>query len=403
MIDNHIHQGNALNIDVRNITWKRCMDLNDRALREVVIGLGGQLNGMPRQDNFVITVASEVMAILCLAIDLEDLKNKLGNIIIGYNLNGEAVTAKELNANGAMAALLKDAINPNLVQTLEHTPVLIHGGPFANIAHGCNSIRATKLGLKLADITITEAGFGADLGAEKFFDIKCSKADISPDVVVIVTTIRALKHNGYGELKEGVSNLTRHIENLKIYGVPIVVALNKFNADTESEIEFVKSICDKQQVNFEISEVWEKGGAGGEALANTIINMLETEKSNYRPLYNLELSLEEKISKIATSIYRANSIYIEPKARREIEKIEKMGYSHFPICMAKNQYSFSDDPTNLGASENFVTTIKEVRIMAGAEFVVALTGNVMVMPGLPKNPSAENIDINKDGIVIGLF
>ncbi|ONI39542.1 formate--tetrahydrofolate ligase [Candidatus Epulonipiscium fishelsonii] len=403
MIDNHIHQGNTLNIDVRNITWKRCVDLNDRALREVVVGLGGPLNGMPRQDNFVITVASEVMAILCLATDLEDLKNKLGNIIIGYNLNGEPVSAKELNAHGAMAVLLKDAINPNLVQTLEHTPVLIHGGPFANIAHGCNSIRATKLGLKLADITITEAGFGADLGAEKFFDIKCDKANISPDVVVLVTTIRALKHNGHGELEEGVSNLVRHIENLKIYGVPIVVALNKFSADTESEIEFVKSICHKQQVKFELSEVWEKGGAGGEDLANAVINMLETDQSNYKPLYDLQLSLEEKINKIATSIYRAKSVYIEPKAKKELDKIEKMGYSHFPICMAKNQYSFSDDPTNLGAAEDFITTIKEVRIMAGAEFVVALTGSVMVMPGLPKKPSAENLDIDKEGIVTGLF
>ncbi len=414
IIDNHIHHGNALNIDARTITWKRCVDLNDRALRDVVVALGGPLNGFPRQDGFMITVASEIMAILCLAEDLADLKDKLANIIVGYNFAGEPVTAKDLNAQGAMAALLKDAINPNLVQTLENTPVLMHGGPFANIAHGCSSLRATNLALKLGDITITEAGFGSDLGAEKFFDIKCRKAQLTPDAVVLVTTVRALKHNGgvakeglttenLPALEKGISNLERHIENLKKFGVPIVVTLNAFVSDTEAEVNIIKETCAKFGVKFAVSKVWEHGGAGGADLANEVLDILENETSEFKYLYDLNLSIEQKIEQIAKEIYRADKVVFELNAKKAIAKINDMGLSHLPICMAKNPSSFSDDPKLVGSPTGFTTTIKEIRVSAGAGFIVALTGNVMVMPGLPKKPSAELIDIDVKGVVTGLF
>ncbi|OON99598.1 MAG: formate--tetrahydrofolate ligase [Epulopiscium sp. Nele67-Bin004] len=403
MIDNHIHQGNALNIDKENITWKRCVDMNDRSLREVEIALGPDINGVPRKDGFMITVASEVMAILCLATDLEDLKNRLGNAIVGYTLDGAPVTVGDLNAQGAAATLLKDAINPNLVQTLENTPVLMHGGPFANIAHGCNSVRATKLGLKLADITVTEAGFGADLGAEKFMDIKCRIADIKPDVIVLVTTIRALKHNGDGDLKEGSKNLERHITNLAKFGVPVIVTLNMFVTDELEDVSFLKAVCHKLDTVFTVSKVWEFGGDGGIVLANAVMDALENKPSEFKYLYETSLSIEEKINTIATSIYGAENVEIMPQAKEVIEKLEKMGFGDLPVCMAKNPASFTDDPKALGAPTGFTTTIKEVRVSAGAGFVVALTGNVMVMPGLPKKPAAEGIDIDKKGVVKGLF
>ena len=414
MLDNHIHQGNALDIDVRTITWKRCVDMNDRALREIVVGLGGMLNGVPRQDGFMITVASEIMAVLCLATDLEDLKQKISQIIVAYNTKGEPVTAGDLNAQGAMTTLLKDAIKPNLVQTLENTPVIMHGGPFANIAHGCNSVIATNLALKLSDIVITEAGFGADLGAEKFFDIKCRKAGLKPDAVVLVTTIRALKYNGgvakadlqqenLDALKSGICNLEKHIENLQVFGVPVVVTLNAFVSDTKAELDFVQKVCEDKGCRFALANVWAEGGKGGEALAKEVLDVLKTEESHFAPLYEDRLTIEEKIRKIATDIYGADDVVFEAKAIKELAKIKELGLDHLPVCMAKNQYSFSDDAKVLGRPQGFTTTIKEIRISAGAGFIVALTGNVMTMPGLPKKPAAENIDISGQGVVTGLF
>lgn len=414
MLDNHIHQGNLLDIDVRTITWKRCVDMNDRALRDIVVGLGGTLNGVPRQDGFMITVASEIMAILCLATDLEDLKQKISQIIVAYNHKGEPITAGDLNAQGAMSTLLKDAIKPNLVQTLENTPVIMHGGPFANIAHGCNSITATNLALKLGDIVITEAGFGADLGAEKFFDIKCRKANLKPDAVVLVTTIRALKYNGgvakadlqsenLDALAQGICNLEKHIENLQTFGVPVVVTLNAFVSDTESELNFVKKVCEEKGCHFALANVWAEGGNGGIELAEEVLKVLESEPSAFKPLYEDNLSTEDKIKKIATTIYGASDVIFEPKALKELVKIKELGLNHLPVCMAKNQYSFSDNAKALGRPEGFTTTIKEIRISAGAGFIVALTGNVMTMPGLPKKPAAEAIDIDANGTVTGLF
>ncbi|MGL4344823.1 MAG: formate--tetrahydrofolate ligase [Cellulosilyticaceae bacterium] len=414
MVDNHIHFGNVLGLDPRTITWKRCVDLNDRALRDIVVGLGGQLNGVPREDGFMITVASEVMAILCLANDLMDLKEKLGNIIVGYTYGGEPVTARALNAHGAMATLLKDAICPNLVQTLENTPVVMHGGPFANIAHGCNSVRATKLALKLGDIVVTEAGFGADLGAEKFLDIKCRQANLKPDAVVLVTTIRALKYNGgvaKEDLKEGnlealqagFTNLEKHIENVHKYGVPVVVTLNAFITDTEEEIAYIKAECEARGCNFAVANVWEHGGDGGLELAAKLIDVLDHTPSDFHYLYEDEMGIEDKIRTIATEIYGAKGIHIEPKAQKEIDRINRLGLSHLPVCMAKNQYSLSDDPKALGRPEGFTTTIREIRISAGAGFVVAMTGSVLTMPGLPKKPAAEAIDIDANGVVSGLF
>ena len=413
MLDNHIHQGNSLNIDTRNITWKRTLDMNDRALRNVTIGLGGKINGVPREDGFMITVASEIMAILCLANDLQDLKERLGKIIVGYSVSGEPITAKDLKANGAMTVLLKDAIKPNFVQTLEHTPAIIHGGPFANIAHGCNSVQATNLALKLSDVAITEAGFGADLGAEKFFDIKCRMADLKPDAVVIVATIRSLKFNGGVEkqdfstpnveaVKKGFANLEKHIENVKKYGLPIVVTLNSFTTDTKEEIDFVKEQCEKIGVKFALSEVWAKGGEGGIELANQVLEALK-EEANFKVLYDEKLSIEEKLNIIAKEIYGADSVKILPKAKAEIDQIEKIGLDKMPICIAKTPASFSDNPNLLGRPTGFDITIKEVRVSAGAGFIVALAGDVMVMPGLPKLPAAENLDIDENGNIEGLF
>ena len=414
LLDNHIQQGNALNIDTRQIIWKRCLDMNDRVLRNIVVGIGSKADGVVREDHFVITVASEIMAILCLAEDMEDLKEKLGNIIVAYNYNGEPVTAKELEAVGAMAALLKDAINPNLIQTLEHTPALIHGGPFANIAHGCNSVRAIRAALKTADYVVTEAGFGADLGAEKFFDIKCRKAGLKPDAAVLVATVRALKYNGgvakadlsepdVEALKRGIVNLEKHIENLQLYKIPVVVTLNSFATDTEEEILFVKKFCETRNCDFEICEVWEKGGEGGIALANKVIAAAESEKSEFTLLYPDELPLEEKIHKIAVEIYGADGVVYTQAAKSALQKISRMGYGHLPICMAKTQYSFSDDDTKLGRPTGFDIHIREVYLNAGAGFVVAVTGTVMTMPGLPKKPAANNIDVDENGVITGLF
>ena len=414
MLDNHIQQGNALGIDPRNIVWKRCVDMNDRVLRNIVVGLGNKMDGMVREDHFVITVASEIMAILCLADDLADLKRRLGRIIVAYTFEGNPVTADDLQATGAMTALLKDAIKPNMIQTLEHTPALVHGGPFANIAHGCNSVRATKLALKISDITITEAGFGADLGAEKFMDIKCRKAGLIPDAVVLVATVRALKYNGgvakqdLGEenleaLKKGIVNLEKHIENIQKYGVPVVVTLNSFVTDTEAENEFIRSFCEERDCEFALAKVWEKGGEGGIELAEKVLDTLENKESNFHVLYEDELSLTEKIEKISKEIYGANGVVYEPAAKKQLAKIEEMGFGHFPICMAKNQYSLSDDAKKLGRPENFDIHIREVYVSAGAGFVVALTGAVMTMPGLPKVPAANNIDVTDDGKITGLF
>ena len=414
MLDNHIQQGNILDIDVRRITWKRCVDMNDRVLRNIVVGLGNKMDGMVREDHFVITVASEIMAILCLADDLADLKRRLGRIIVAYTFEGNPVTADDLQATGAMTALLKDAIKPNMIQTLEHTPALVHGGPFANIAHGCNSVRATKLALKISDITITEAGFGADLGAEKFMDIKCRKAGLKPDAVVLVATVRALKYNGgvakqdLGEenleaLKKGIVNLEKHIENIQKYGVPVVVTLNSFVTDTEAENEFIRSFCEERDCEFALAKVWEKGGEGGIELAEKVLDTLENKESNFHVLYEDELSLTEKIEKISKEIYGANGVVYEPAAKKQLAKIEEMGFGHFPICMAKNQYSLSDDAKKLGRPENFDIHIREVYVSAGAGFVVALTGAVMTMPGLPKVPAANNIDVTDDGKITGLF
>ena len=414
ILDNHIQQGNALGIDPRNIVWKRCVDMNDRVLRNIVVGLGNKMDGMVREDHFVITVASEIMAILCLADDLADLKRRLGRIIVAYTFEGNPVTADDLQATGAMTALLKDAIKPNMIQTLEHTPALVHGGPFANIAHGCNSVRATKLALKISDITITEAGFGADLGAEKFMDIKCRKAGLKPDAVVLVATVRALKYNGgvakqdLGEenleaLKKGIVNLEKHIENIQKYGVPVVVTLNSFVTDTEAENEFIRSFCEERDCEFALAKVWEKGGEGGIELAEKVLDTLENKESNFHVLYEDELSLTEKIEKISKEIYGANGVVYEPAAKKQLAKIEEMGFGHFPICMAKNQYSLSDDAKKLGRPENFDIHIREVYVSAGAGFVVALTGAVMTMPGLPKVPAANNIDVTDDGKITGLF
>lgn len=414
MLDNHIQQGNALGIDPRNIVWKRCVDMNDRVLRNIVVGLGNKMDGMVREDHFVITVASEIMAILCLADDLADLKRRLGRIIVAYTFEGNPVTADDLQATGAMTALLKDAIKPNMIQTLEHTPALVHGGPFANIAHGCNSVRATKLALKISDITITEAGFGADLGAEKFMDIKCRKAGLKPDAVVLVATVRALKYNGgvakqdLGEenleaLKKGIVNLEKHIENIQKYGVPVVVTLNSFVTDTEAENEFIRSFCEERDCEFALAKVWEKGGEGGIELAEKVLDTLENKESNFHVLYEDELSLTEKIEKISKEIYGANGVVYEPAAKKQLAKIEEMGFGHFPICMAKNQYSLSDDAKKLGRPENFDIHIREVYVNAGAGFVVALTGAVMTMPGLPKVPAANNIDVTDEGKITGLF
>ena len=414
MLDNHIQQGNALGIDPRNIVWKRCVDMNDRVLRNIVVGLGNKMDGMVREDHFVITVASEIMAILCLADDLADLKRRLGRIIVAYTFEGNPVTADDLQATGAMTALLKDAIKPNMIQTLEHTPALVHGGPFANIAHGCNSVRATKLALKISDITITEAGFGADLGAEKFMDIKCRKAGLKPDAVVLVATVRALKYNcgvakqDLGEenleaLKKGIVNLEKHIENIQKYGVPVVVTLNSFVTDTEAENEFIRSFCEERDCEFALAKVWEKGGEGGIELAEKVLDTLENKESNFHVLYEDELSLTEKIEKISKEIYGADGVVYEPAAKKQLAKIEEMGFGHFPICMAKNQYSLSDDAKKLGRPENFDIHIREVYVSAGAGFVVALTGAVMTMPGLPKVPAANNIDVTDDGKITGLF
>ncbi len=414
MMDNHIHQGNALGIDVNRIVFKRCMDMNDRALRHTVIGLGKRVDGVPREDGFVITVASEIMAILCLAADFNDLKERLGRIIVAYNYQNEPVTAKDLKAVGAMAALLKDAIKPNMIQTLEHTPALVHGGPFANIAHGCNSVIATKTALKLADYVITEAGFGADLGAEKFFDIKCRMNGLKPDAVVLVATVKALKYNGgvpkteLGQenleaLKKGIVNLEKHIENLQKYQVPVVVTLNRFITDTDAELAVLEKFCKDRNCDFALANVWEKGGEGGIELANAVLNTLENKKSDFKVLYKDELSIKEKISCIATEIYGAANVTYSPEADRAIAKIEEMGFGNFPVCMAKNQYSLSDDPKKLGRPEGFDINIREVYVSAGAGFVVAITGTIMTMPGLPKVPAAENISVNDDGVICGLF
>lgn len=414
MLDNHIQQGNTLGIDPRQVVWKRCVDMNDRVLRNIVVGLGRKTDGMVREDHFVITVASEIMAILCLADDLADLKRRLGRIIVAYNFKGEPVTADDLQATGAMAALLKDAIKPNLIQTLEHTPALVHGGPFANIAHGCNSVRATKMALKLSDITVTEAGFGADLGAEKFFDIKCRMAGLKPDAVVLVATVRALKYNGgvakadlaeenLDALAKGIVNLEKHIENIQKYGVPVIVTLNSFVTDTDAENAFIEKFCRERGCEFALSEVWEKGGEGGLDLAQKVLETLETKESDFHTLYNDELSLKDKIRTIAQEIYGAHDVVYEPAAEKQLAKIESMGFGSFPICMAKNQYSLSDDATKLGRPEDFDIHIREVYVSAGAGFVVALTGAVMTMPGLPKVPAANGIDVTDDGKITGLF
>ena len=414
MLDNHIQQGNLLNIDPNQIVWKRCFDMNDRVLRNIVVGLGKKTDGVVREDHFIITVASEIMAILCLAENMEDLKVRLGRIIVAYTYDGTPVTAKELNAVGSMAALLKDAIKPNLIQTLENTPAIVHGGPFANIAHGCNSVRATKTALKLADYTITEAGFGADLGAEKFFDIKCRMSGLKPDAVVLVATVRALKYNGgvpknelgpenLDALKKGIVNLEKHIENIQKYGVPCVVTLNRFVSDTDAELAYVKEFCESRGCEFALSEVWEKGGEGGIELANKVIETLENKESHFKPLYEKELSIREKIETIAKEIYGAASVTFDPMALKAMNHIEELGFGDMPVCMAKNQYSLSDDATLLGRPENFNINIREIYVSAGAGFVVAITGTVMTMPGLPKKPAAENIDVNDEGVITGLF
>ena len=414
MLDNHIKQGNKLGIDTNQIVWKRCMDMNDRVLRNIVVGLGRPVDGVVREDHFIISVASEIMAILCLADNMKDLKERLGRMIVAYNYEGKPVTAAELNAVGAMAALLKDAIKPNMVQTLEHTPAFVHGGPFANIAHGCNSVRATKTSLKLADYTITEAGFGADLGAEKFFDIKCRMAGLKPDAVVLVATVRALKYNGgvpkdklseenLAALKKGIVNLEKHIENVAKFGVPCVVTLNRFVTDSEAELDYVKNFCEERNCDFALSEVWEKGGEGGIELAQKVIDTIENKESNFHYLYENELSIIEKIETIAKEIYGAGEVIIEPAAKQQIARIESLGFGSMPVCMAKNQYSLSDDKTILGRPEGFPIHIRDVYVSAGAGFVVAITGTIMTMPGLPKVPAAEGIDVNDDGQITGLF
>ena len=414
LLDNHIQQGNALRIDTRQIVWKRCLDMNARVLRNVVVGLGNKTDGFVREDHFVITVASEIMAILCLATDLEDLKDRLGKIIVAYDLDGKPVTAKDLQAVGAMAALLKDAILPNVIQTLEHTPALVHGGPFANIAHGCNSVRATTAALSMADYVVTEAGFGADLGAEKFFDIKCRQAGLSPDAVVLVATIRALKYNGgvpktelsaenVEALEKGIVNLEKHIENLQKYKVPVVVTLNSFVTDSEAEIAFVKQFCEERGCEFAISEVWEKGGEGGIALAEKVLKTLEEKESHFEPLYPSELPLTEKIETVAKEIYGAKGVNYTAAAKKQLAKLTELGFGDLPVCMAKTQYSLSDDPALLGRPKDFDITVREAYVSAGAGFVVVLTGAVMTMPGLPKQPAAFGIDVDESGKITGLF
>ena len=414
ILDNHIQQGNELGIDPRQIVWKRCMDMNDRVLRNIVVGLGAKTDGMVREDHFVITVASEIMAILCLADDMADLKKRLGRIIVAYSFDGKPVTADDLKATGAMAALLKDALKPNLIQTLEHTPALVHGGPFANIAHGCNSVRATKTALKLADYVVTEAGFGADLGAEKFFDIKCRKAGLRPDAVVLVATVRALKYNGgvpkdklseenLDALKAGIVNLEKHIENLHKFGVPIVVTLNSFITDTKAETDFVEQFCRERDCEFALSEVWEKGGEGGIALANKVLETLETKKSDFKLLYDDDLSLKEKIETVAKEIYGADGVTYSPAAERELKRITELGMSNLPVCMAKTQYSLSDDAKKLGRPSGFKINVREVYASAGAGFVVAVNGSIMIMPGLGKSPAAYGIDVDDNGRITGLF
>ena len=414
MLDNHIQQGNELNIDPRRITWKRCVDMNDRQLRFITDGLGGKANGTPREDGFDITVASEIMAILCLSKDICDLKERVSKIIVGYTFNDEPVTAGQLKAQGAMAALLKDALKPNLVQTLEHTPAFVHGGPFANIAHGCNSVMATRMAMKMADYVVTEAGFGADLGAEKFLDIKCRMADIKPSAVVVVATVRALKHHGgvakadLGQenleaLEKGLPNLLQHVENItKVFGLPAVVAINRFPTDTEAELALVEEKCRELGVNVALSEVWGKGGEGGIALAEEVVRLCE-EPNDFRFAYDLELSIEEKIKAIAQKIYRADDVIITPPAMKQLRHLEQLGFGDLPICMAKTQYSFSDDQNLLGAPRGFTMTVRNLKVSAGAGFIVALTGNIMTMPGLPKRPAAENIDVDETGKITGLF
>nr|WP_297302414.1 formate--tetrahydrofolate ligase [uncultured Lachnoclostridium sp.] len=414
LLDNHIQQGNALGIDSRQVMWKRCEDMNDRALRNIVIGLGAKADGMVREDHFVITVASEIMAILCLADNMEDLKARLGRIIVAYDFAGQPVTADDLHATGSMAALLKDALKPNLIQTLEHTGALVHGGPFANIAHGCNSVRATKTALKLADIVVTEAGFGADLGAEKFLDIKCRMAGLKPDAVVLVATVRALKYNGgvpkdqlsvenLDALKRGIVNLEKHIENIQKYDVPVIVTLNSFITDTEAEYAYIKKFCEDRSCEFALSEVWAKGGEGGIALAQKVLETLEHRPGNFRVLYPDDISLKDKIHTVATEIYGADGVTYAPAASKALKNIEDMGFGNLPVCMAKTQYSLSDDQTKLGRPTGFTINVRDAYVSAGAGFVVALTGSIMTMPGLPKKPAAENIDVDKNGRITGLF
>ncbi len=414
LLDNHIQQGNLLGIDPRQVVWKRCLDMNDRVLRNIVVGLGNKMDGMVREDHFVITVASEIMAVLCLAEDMADLKGRLGRMIVAYNFEGKPVTADDLQATGAMAALLKDALKPNLIQTLEHTPAIVHGGPFANIAHGCNSVRATKTALKLADYVVTEAGFGADLGAEKFMDIKCRMAGLKPDAVVLVATIRALKYNGgvpkadlskenLKALEGGIANLEKHIENLQKYHVPVVVTLNSFITDSKAETAFVEQFCKEHGCEFALSEVWEKGGEGGVALAEKVLEALEGKESHFAPLYEDSLSLTEKIETVAKEIYGADSVSYSPSAEKELKRIEGLGMGHFPVCMAKTQYSLSDDQAKLGRPTGFTVNVREVYVSAGAGFVVAITGAIMTMPGLGKTPAAYQIDVDDNGIITGLF
>ena len=414
LLDNHIQQGNELGIDPRQVVWKRCLDMNDRVLRNIVVGLGRKMDGMVREDHFVITVASEIMAVLCLADDMHDLKRRLGKIIVAYTYDGKPVTADDIKATGAMAALLKDALKPNLIQTLEHSPAIVHGGPIANIAHGCNSVRATKSALKLADYVITEAGFGADLGAEKFFDIKSRMAGLHPDAVVLVATVRALKYNGgvakadLGEenleaLKKGIVNLEKHIENLQKYGVPVVVTLNSFVTDTKAETDYIEQFCRERDCEFALAKVWENGGKGGVELAEKVLKTLETKESHFKPLYADDLSLEEKIETIAKEIYGADGVTYASAAAKELKRIADMGMSDFPVCMAKTQYSLSDDQTKLGRPSGFTINVREVYVSAGAGFVVAITGAIMTMPGLPKNPAAYGIDVDDNGVITGLF
>lgn len=414
LLDNHIQQGNELRIDTRNIVLKRCEDMNDRVLRNIVVGLGSKADGYVREDHFVITVASEIMAILCLASDINDLRKRLARMVVAYDVDGNTVTADDIHAVGAMMALLKDAIKPNLIQTLEHTPALVHGGPFANIAHGCNSVRATKAALKLGDIAITEAGFGADLGAEKFLDIKCPMAGLKPDACVIVATVRALKYNGgvakadlgkenLDALSKGIGNLRKHIENIKEYGLPVVVTLNRFDTDTDAELQYVRSFCKDMSANFALSEVWAKGGEGGEELAGAVLDTLANSKSEYRPLYKNDLPIKDKIETIAKKIYGAAGVSFSDSAEKKMAELEKQGFANLPVCMAKTQYSLSDDPTLLGCPEGFTLNVRDMYVSAGAGFVVALTGNIMTMPGLPKKPAAFDIDVDEEGRITGLF